>query len=183
MINVLKLKHWQVFIGLIVSPVLSFIIVESNLHFENISSNVLGGVFSILGLILFFSWAMVVGLSLNRIKENPYHFRKGIFQIAILLSIIGYSELNIERFGAEIVHISSFITFLLMPVTFIGVIYVFKNLSQSLKSLESGEKVKFKEYILDAVLFFAFPIGIWFIQPRLNIVYKVNEMIESEEVA
>ena len=71
------------------------------------------------------------------------------------------------------------ISLILTPLTAFGIIYSFKNVAQSLRSVETGDKARFKEYIIDAILIFCFPIGIWFIQPRLNRIYEVTEMIDK----
>jgi hypothetical protein len=65
----------------------------------------------------------------------------------------------------------------IFPMTFFGIFYVFLTVAKSLKSIENEEHVTLDVYIIDALLLFAFPIGIWFIQPRLN---KINAAIELD---
>jgi hypothetical protein len=40
---------------------------------------------------------MVIGLFLNNIQNNPYHFKKWILTLAVLSTMIGYIKLNLER--------------------------------------------------------------------------------------
>lgn len=177
---ILKLKHWQVFIGLMTLMVLPFLLADSNLGLDNFSSIELKTTFVVIGQIVFFSWVLLLGLSLNEIKENPHHFSKILLVISVLCCILGYGDLQLRSLSADGSSINETISFFLTLLTFFGLIYTFKNVSQSLKSIEIGEKAKFKDYILDAILIFMFPIGIWFIQPRLNRIYKVTEMTNNE---
>jgi len=177
---ILKLKHWQVFIGLMTFMVIYFLTNESMFGSENLSLTGLRITFGIIGQILFFTWVLLLGLSLDRIKENPHHFSKIIFVISVLCCILGYGNLQLRALLSDCSSINETISLILTVLTFFGIIYTFKNVSQSLKSIETGEKAKFKDYIFDAILIFMFPIGIWFIQPRLNQIYKVTEMIKNE---
>jgi hypothetical protein len=52
---------------------------------------------------------------------------------------------------------------------------------KSLKSIESGLKATLKFYIIDAILMFMMPIGVWFIQPRLNRIDLVNIEINGHK--
>ncbi|SDD20433.1 hypothetical protein [Williamwhitmania taraxaci] len=97
-----------------------------------------------------------------------------------MCSMIGYAALNLERLTVEGMSFPNWIPMTLTPLVCFGIFYTFYNVPKSLKSLEIGRKAKLSEWIIDAILLFAFPIGIWFIQPRLNRIYLVNEMIESE---
>ena len=177
---ILKLKHWQVFIGFMTFLVLYYLTADSKFDSDNSSLITLNTTFSVIGQIVFFSWVLLIGLSLNKIKENPHHFSKILLVISVLCCILGYGGLQLRSLSADGSSINETISFFLTLLTFFGLIYTFKNVSQSLKSIETGEKAKFKDYILDAILIFMFPIGIWFIQPRLNRIYKVTETTNNE---
>lgn len=73
---ILKLKHWQVFIALMFFTALPFLLADSNLGVSNVSSIELKTIFVVIGQIVFFSWVLLLGLSLNKIEENPHHFSK-----------------------------------------------------------------------------------------------------------
>ena len=166
--NFLRLKHWQAFSIYASGLLLHILFMIYNFKFGNISSLELSGLFAILTLVFFFLWVLAIGLFANNIKENPYKFRNGLLIFAVLCSTIGYSYLNIERIGLTIEIIPEWVSLILSPFTIFGVIYTFYNVSKSLKSIELNRKATFSEYFLDAILLFAFPIGVWFIQPRIN---------------
>lgn len=94
--------------------------------------------------------------------------------------MIGYIELNLKRLTIEGIIIPDWFSILMGPLTAFGIIYTFYNVPKSIRSVELGRKVSFKECIIDFLLLFAFPIGVWFIQPRINRLYAVNELIEKE---
>lgn len=169
---ILKLKHWQIFIGLMFFTALPFLLADTNLGVGNVSSIELKTIFVVIGQIVFFSWVLLLGLSLNKIEENPHHFSKILLVISTLCCILGYGDLQLQTLSANSSSIHAIISSFLSLLTFFGLFYTFKNVSQSLKSIEIGEKAKFKDYILDAIWIFMFPIGIWFIQPRLNRIYE-----------
>jgi len=169
---ILKLKHWQVFIGLMTFMVLSFLPADSKLGSGNISSIELKTIFIVIGQIVFFLWVLLLGLSLNSIKENPHHFNKIILVVSVLCCILGYGDLQLRALSSDGSSFNETISPILSLLTFLGIIYTFKNVPQSLKSIEMGVKAKFNDYILDAIMIFMFPIGIWFIQPRLNRIYS-----------
>jgi len=172
---ILKLKHWQLFIVLMAFMTLYCLSAVRILSFDNFSSIELKTIFGLTGQTLFFFWVLLIGLSLNQIRDNPHHFSKVIFIISVLFCILGYGELHLSGLLSDGSSIREAISLILSPLTFLGIIYSFKNVSQSLRSIESGEKATFRNYILDAILIFMFPIGIWFIQPRLNRIYQMTK--------
>jgi len=171
---ILKLKSWQVFVGLMIFIVLYFVSDKFNLCIGIFPDIDLSAIFGISALMIFFTWVLLIGLSLNEISENPFHFNVVIFIIAVFFCVLGYSELQLHVLMTFDSNIIRFISFLLTFMTMIGIIYTFSNVAKSLISLETGEKVKFKNYIIEAILIFMFPIGVWIIQPILNSIYKLK---------
>jgi hypothetical protein len=158
---ILKLKHWKLFIAFILTLILNVIFAEASMNELKVLS-------AILGLIILFGWILAVGIQLNRQKDNPFHFSNALFIFSILCCFFGYAEMHISSLDSLPFDIPIIIKMILMPLSFFGIFYSYKNVAKSLKSLEKGRQVIAGEYIIDSILFFAFPIGIWFIQPRLN---------------
>jgi hypothetical protein len=59
-----------------------------------------------------------------------------------------------------------------------GLVYSYYSLSKSLKSSQLKREVRFLDCILELVQLLFFPIGIWFIQPKLN---SLNNELESQD--
>ena len=165
---------------MIIGFVLNITLIESNFKIGVVSSLELAVAFGILTLIIFFGWVLAIGLFVNSIPENPYRFKNGLLIFAVLSSLVGYSELNFQRLALENNFVPEWISIVLTPLTFFGIVYTFYNVPKSLKSIESGEKASFKEFIVDALLLFAFPIGVWIIQPRVNRIFAVNELTKMK---
>lgn len=179
--KLLRLKHWQVFMIFGLSYTTSIAFWNSHFSIGNISSLEISVIFGIVSLIFFFLWILALGLFVNSISENPYRFRKGLLIFSVLCSMTGYVELNLQRLAFEGVDIPVWFSLLMAPLTAFGIIYTFYNVPKSLKSIELDRKVRFKECIVDTILLFAFPIGVWFIQPRINRLISVNELLENEK--
>lgn len=129
----------------------------------------------VLGVIILFLWYLILGLSLNNMPENPYKFKSGLFILAIIFFAFGYSNMNLQVIFSEDYIIPNFVSMLSTPLTLFGLIYVFYNLPISLKALETNRKVAFGDCIVDMILLFAFPIGIWITQPRLNNLFMTKK--------
>ncbi|MBN2890873.1 MAG: hypothetical protein JXL97_03320 [Bacteroidales bacterium] len=179
--RLIKLKHWQIFALLCTPYIVSIIFWQENFSIGNITALEISVFAGILSLILFFSWILSIGLFLNSIPDNPHRFKKWLLIISILFCLIGYSDLNMQRLTLAGGNTPNPLSAIMTPLVFFGIFYAFYNVPKSLKSIEFDRKAKFPEWIIDALLLFIFPIGIWIIQPRLNKIYAVNEMIENEK--
>jgi len=169
-----KFKHWQIF--LIVGGMIGLFMTFSGTQVDAgfITSGELKPLFGVLGVIAMFIWILSVGLLINRIPSNPYKFKKGLFILAILLCIIGYSTLHISSVFMDKIPGLGLWTASLIPSTFFGVIYVFYNVSRSLKSLETSREAGFGECLGYALLLFFVPVGVWIIQPKINKISNEN---------
>ena len=179
--NLIKLKHWQIFIVLGTGYILNLVLSGINFTIGNVTSSELSIMIGIITIFLFFLWVLTIGLYLNSIPDNPYKFNKWILVLSISFSIMGYSELLFERLGNENYILPVWISFVLTLLTFFGLFYTFYNVSKSLKSIELDKESNLSEYIISAILLFAFPIGVWFIQPRMNRIYYENEIMRKKE--
>ncbi len=172
----LRLKHWQVFIG-----IFSIYLINTLTYILDFDSNLFKVISGIIYVIAFFTWVLLIGISLNKIEDNPYHFSNIILVLAIIFCIVGYSSLYLGQLN-ETPKLNPIIsTLTLFPFTFFGLFFAFTRVPKSLKSIESGLKAPFRFYILDAELMFMLPIGIWFLQPRLNRINVVNEELIKEK--
>ena len=168
--SLLKLKTWKIFIVLIFPLILTLIASIFGLTINDWSAAQMGSFIRIIGLIIFTLWLFLIGLRLNQIENNPHKLNKLILAIASISFFIGYASLNLANFPEIESMIPLSLQFLLVPLTFFGIIYLFYNIPMTLKSIELGRKAKYTECLLDALLFFscAIGIGIWWLQPRMN---------------
>lgn len=164
-----NLKAWQVFIVLILYIILTVFATAMKLSIGELTFAQMGGVFRVLGLLIFTIWLYLVGRGLNRIENNPHKFNNVLLAVASICFFTGYASLNLAQFGSlEFIPLG--LQMLSMPITLFGLGYLFYNIPMSLKSAELGTKAKYSNCILDALLFFscAMGIGIWWLQPRMK---------------
>jgi hypothetical protein len=175
--KVLRLKAWKLFLILFASIFASIIVETIKLNIGGLNSAQLAALFNIIGLIIFFLWLMLLGLQINKIKEIPYHFSNLLLVLATISATSTYIEMNLQVLLKEYDFIPFYIGFILMPFTIWGLIYIFSRIPKSLNSIENKRIVKSSEYLKDSLLLFIFPIGVWFIQPRINKIAKEEKII------
>ena len=170
--SIFKLKHWQLFIVLCTTYIVSIVFELNLFSIARVVALQISVYLSVITLIFFFSWIIVTGIYLNNIPNNPHHFRMPVLIFAVLCAMISYIELNFERLENEGLYSPNYFSMLLPLFALFGISYTFYNVPKSLKSIELGREAVFSEWIFDALLLFAFPIGVWFIQPRLNKIFS-----------
>lgn len=168
--QIVKAKHWMIFLILAPAFFATMILPEIDLSFKTAIIVRIGGI------IIFFGWLLLLGMELNKLNGNYYQINIVIFLLAILFPTCTYIEMNLQMILPENNFIPEYLGFLLMPLSIWGFIYTFYKLPKMIKSLEVCRKVKFSECIVDALLIFFFPIGIWFLQPIINKISNDNKL-------
>ncbi len=193
---ILRAKHWQIFSLLAVPALLQLIFQFSAfpfnsesglanseafvLQFKNMMS--VSVIFGSTVFILFFAWLWSVAIGLNK-KLSPEIAAKTLyFKICTVLIAISYTFIFFLMFKLFDLfsQISSdnalpddffslFISlFMLIPIVFGCFIYIYGFVAKAIVASEKNGKVKVSDYIPEFFLIYFFPIGIWFLQPRIN---------------
>jgi uncharacterized RDD family membrane protein YckC len=168
----LRAKHWQVFLllsGIVyvagpVAVLLDLIISRSPNELLKITVP-LGGVM-VLFMLSYLSWLWSVGWFLNSVGEPGLRLRKGFFRIALLFPAV-YILLFLVSFGTSNPVFLALIFPLHLFATFC-LLYDLYFVSKSLALVETGKQVSFPDYAGSFFLLWFFPIGVWFIQPKVN---------------
>ncbi len=116
---------------------------------------------------VFFAWLWVLGNKLNNQVPKKIRVKSGIFRFCIFFSFafVLYSILVEAGFGLIIPDfIDFFFLFCMIYVSY----FVEKNLTMAEKYKIAG----FLEFYILVSLVFCWPIGIWFIQPRVNKLFQ-----------
>ncbi|WP_114778631.1 hypothetical protein [Botryobacter ruber] len=168
---VLKAKHWQIFIFLIL---LSFI---GNISIDD--SSILETIFAIPFLVAIVSFPMILGNELYEFVPENIKLNYNLFLIngVIILIIVGVAL----AFGDGQHY--EFNGFAALPIYY--VIFAYLNVHafpmKELKSIELGREAKLGEYAGDLVLLLIWPIGIWYIQPRINkLINERDKVVENK---
>ena len=178
----LRLKHWQLFIMLIAAPlVMDFVYITTTI-FSNTNRKVMMTVFLsviIFSLCMFFAWFYALGTSLY--KKLPAREEMSLTKFKICLYIpvtfvlficlFMISVINNPGTGEGFPGIGIWILAILIPIDLFSVYCIFYCLyfnAKVLKAVEQQSPVEFSDYVGEFFSFLFFPIGIWFIQPRVN---------------
>ncbi len=171
--KLLTIQPWKLFLFLTSPIFLSVFISENNFEIYKFNNFDLSLFFKILGIIFYFSWIILLGLRLHNSIRAHYKFNKLLFVFAILFCLIDFSLLSISSIFYEKYQFLNTISFLLTPFTFWGLIYMLYAISKIFKSVELQRDVRFTECLREFFLFFCFPIGVWFIQPKINKLFSI----------
>ncbi|HZY38673.1 MAG TPA: hypothetical protein VFE53_18565 [Mucilaginibacter sp.] len=198
----LRAKHWQLFILIIVLPIIITVAVMISALLSIASTDepnpmliISDMKFALLGLLVYvigkMCWQWVVAIRLQRLAPAGVPFKNTSFKIFFWCVII-YYPLYFTFFFTFIGSISSAIGAggLIDPSAFIWFIAVFPlslfntfcmfycyyYTAKTYKTIELQRPVAFSDFILEAVLIWFFFVGVWIMQP------KINEMAERESI-
>jgi hypothetical protein len=154
----LRLKHWQVFLILISGLVAS--------NFKIVDNQMLTAILLLIGMIIYFSWILFVGHGLYQLLPDKIELNYNLFIVNSFVWLAAYLAIMIISDGEGM----TFTGLAALPGFY--VFYAFLHFmmfpARALKSLEKGKKADIGECIGDFFLIVFLPIGIWFIQPRIN---------------
>ncbi len=180
--NLLKIKHWQLFTLLFAIPflfqmVMMGVVMKSNDPTIFISSFPFLLIY-VLGL--FFSWFYAMGVNLHQKLPETVAMNLGRFMFFLFVPLV----------YMVVLFVFMYVTFSdisagnqsgpgafawLIPLHIFSVYCIFYCLyfiSKCLKSVELQRTVEFNEYAGEFFLIWFFPLGVWFIQPRINKLFE-----------
>ena len=173
----LAAKHWHIFL---VSFLVPLLLIVCALWFGKYSS---WFYFVPLGIALsqvsLYSWLWAVGTNLSQFiegKENNSFLFKALIIIpgSILILILTFCmfiavKISLDVFSMANVFMTSL--FFIIPVLFVfqlSLLYCFFFVARLIKQYETKQKPKFEEFFKEFILTLLLPIGIWFLQPKIN---------------
>jgi len=176
----LKLKHWQLFFFLLGIPLLleliGIILIHPTNIYDvlNINLYLMPIIISVIMLFLF-RWFWSVGIILY--KKISFDMNLKRFKAALLFSFtymilflffilsVFLAFVNRKEGFPSIVNI---IILALYLFSILCLIYVVHFISKLLIGMKLGRRPFIKEYVGCFFLLLFFPVGIWFIQPKIN---------------
>ena len=158
--------------------------VSFNPHVSDFIAPIVLGGLSFLASLTTFVWMYQVGTKLQafmhpemrRLKVQRFKFFFAfpmVYMIIVLSLFVPFIVNTASSPGQQIQNIGSFFAiFILMFIghffTFFCIIFSMYFLAKTLKSAELKREAHFSDYIGDFFLFWFFPVGVWFIQPKVN---------------
>lgn len=193
MINLLlRAKHWQLFLLTFVIPMifqLGFMGVFFARAFGSTEPDptVILSYFKYFPILIVligsvqFAWFWAVGVGLhNKVPENIklslIRFKLAFLCIIITIVVMVYAMTSLmssamtmgpSGFNPAIPGVMVLFAFL----STISIIYIYYFIAKTLKTAELQRELTIGDYIGEFFLIYFFPIGIWFIQPKVNEIY------------
>ena len=169
--KLLSAKHWQIFILLVVGLIIGSLKIEND--------TILTSILTIVGIIIYAIYPLAVGHVLQEYLPKKVELNYNLFLINVFLWITVYSIVTIISDGEGM----TFDGLMALPIfyVFFAIIHSFAFPAKTLKTVELGRKASFGEYVGDFFLIMFLPLGIWFLQPRINNIVSERRWIEDDE--
>lgn len=156
----LKLKHWQLFLMFFVPNIIMSVAGPSVLIVRIVCGMMVMGVY--------FGWLYSLGTSLYKKLPKGIVVSQLYFKISFLILSLLFFSLVILELSGMLTYDRMIILFLLLIFGYSWAFYIFYFISRALKTVELQRPVTYYEYIDIFFLLWFYPIGVWFIQPKLN---------------
>lgn len=162
----LKAKHWQLFIVLVGSMFLAqFIMFNTAMAGDSVNTVLLTLPALLIGT-LFFGWLWAISSACSKALPAELASSPRPMQVGLVYALIYFIFSSLFFFGpgnqppayVVVMH------FLAMA----AILYAMGFTAKQLTKLDQGKDISFYSYSGPFFLFWFFPIGIWFIQPKVN---------------
>jgi hypothetical protein len=183
--KLLTLKHWHLFVLLMGVPiVMQIILLASLISDSNPLSIMIFFPFMMLFLVaVLFGWLYAVGTNLHKRLPASVYMNVGLFKAfmfipAMYLLLISGLVFSVFLNIPKMPEINPAIFLVIVPLHIFSIVCIFYCLyfnAKALKTVELQKPATVSEYIGEFFLIWFFPIGIWFIQPRINKLFATNE--------
>jgi hypothetical protein len=157
--SILKTKHWQVF--------LLFALLYAAIQYFQ-ASPLLGGCLFLLALVVFVGWYALLANALHHYLPRGVTYSLSWFLLDAFLVIASYGAALIFFDGnLQVNGVAAIPAFYL----FFAIGHLFWLPAVALVACETKKQPEFGQYAGTLLQMFFWPIGIWFVQPRLNRLY------------
>lgn len=165
----LRAKHWHIFVLLFAIPqVASFaaIVTMQYMFFTVVTAA------SVLCLL---AWCWSLGSFLSSGLKAQFQMKPAFFRFAVL-----YPILYVPVFFWFVLSSANGAVVVIVPLHLLAMacmVYVLYFVSRNLVMAETGKPASFSDHIGTLMLFWFFPVGVWFVQPRVNRLYRSGSEI------
>lgn len=177
----LKLKSWQLFCVLVALPFVGqFFVDPFSLAANGADLNdilLMTGSVVYLSMIIVLVWFWVLGTQLNHFVAEEFRPSPGLFKVSVIYPAFYVILFWLLFFTQSNNPSLNWIPLLICPfhlLAMFSILYSFYFISKNLVLAEKRAKVKTEDFIGPFFALWFFPVGIWFIQPRVNAIYKQN---------
>ncbi|KOF02784.1 hypothetical protein AWW67_00685 [Roseivirga seohaensis] len=193
----LKAKHWQLFSMLIGLPILGYMIMFALLFSYATTTNDLDDttlksftviipaiVILVMSILFGWFWSIAIGLQskipptvkmkVNKFKVFFFIPIVYIFSVLVFMTLFGLSDFELNSDFNSVLPVG--LLAIMLPLHFLSMFGIFYSLyfvAKTYKTAELQREVSFSDFAGEFFMIWFYPVGIWFIQP------KINEMVEG----
>lgn len=162
----LKAKHWQLFIALVGIMILGQVFMVNSIRSGQVPSALSFVVPMVLIGIVYFGWLWAISAACHRalppeLASSPRPMQIGLIYAFLYIILSGTFVFGPGMKPPAYIFIPHFLA---MAAIFYSLGFTAKQLTK----LQQNEDVSFFSYSGPFFLFWFFPIGVWFIQPKVN---------------
>lgn len=201
----LKAKHWQLFILIFGLPLI-FQIVMMTAMFSNLDNTdnpdpsfmfQYMKYFPFIMVIyvgIFFGWFWSVGIGLQskipqNVKMKVKNFKIFFFiPLIYLFLVLAFSGIIMGKMinsgGAQDISLIIGVFAIIVPLHLFSMFcmfYILYFVAKTIKTVELQRELKFGDFAGEFFLIWFYPIGVWFIQPRINKMVGIDSNSNSEK--
>ncbi len=182
MIRILKLKHWQLFILIMIAPIIGSFVVVTLMISNPEKTDKLQELFLLLNLIsslIFLFWLLSVNMYLNKKMPTGGIFNLNLFRICLAFCFLFLIYFQFE--ASKIIGQSNIDSVFSLQIIFFvassALLYCIYIVAKEIDIAEFGVRDSKKDLLKNMLIICLFPIGIWIMQPRLNKILKNHKEI------
>lgn len=176
----LKLKHWHLFLLIIGIPFLVSVILAISAFLDEEARfmlEVAANLLMVIPFVSYFLWIWSSGSLLSQMSNNQAVGGSSKFTFIVASSFILFSMLLIYNFTywENDVAPASWAYLAVGFAMFIALftwLYALTYLAKIIVRTERKGTVRSSDYFSEFIMAVFFPIGIWFLQPRINRIYE-----------
>lgn len=173
---VLRAKNWQIFLCLLTPRIASWLIADEDV------SNAL----ALMAVLVMLSWLTLLVNALSRIQPDipGYNYNWLLINVFLVLTAFGYSGITGDpnfQLSSTSFKASGIGSLVILYVLF-AYIHAHWFPASLLIAKETGNRPDTSQVIVPFLAFFFWPIGIWFIQLRVNKLWE-DKQWEKQAVA
>lgn len=162
----LRAKHWQLFIVLVGSMFLSQAIMANSIMNGELPNRLVMAIPTFFMAVVFFGWLWSVASACSKLLPPELASSTKPMQFGLVYALV-YLLISSRFFFGSNGQLPGYIV-LMHLLAMASIFYALGFTAKQLAKLEQGKNVSFFSYSGPFFLFWFFPIGIWFIQPKVN---------------
>jgi hypothetical protein len=181
MLSLLKLKHWHIFIltfGILIAAMtVQSVATALNHPMQDIISR-LAEFFSTLTFIIASAWFYAMGAELYKKLPREQRFNLGLFRFNVVVPLT-YSLVTTLIPGFAFLAVGKWAGIFTLLTLVCGVVNdIF--IAGALVSVETRKPAGFAESIREFFMLFFYPVGVWWIQPRMNEIFDAENFVDRD---